>query len=47
MVVEVDVLTYEEASLLIGAKFGAVDALGFENRKEIFRHSVVIRVAPT
>ena len=38
--------TYEEARLLIGAKFGSVDALGFENREEIFRHSVVIRVTP-
>ena len=47
MVVKVDVFTYEEARLLIGAKFGSVDALGFENREEIFRHSVVIRVTPT
>ena len=47
MIVEVDVFTYEEASLLIGAKFGAVDTLSFENRKEIFRHSIVIRISPT
>ena len=47
MIVEVDVFTYEEASLLIGAKFGAVDTLSFENGKEIFCHSIVIRVAPT
>ena len=47
MIVEVDVCTYEEASLLIGAKFGAVDTFGFENGKEIFCHSIVIRVSPT
>ena len=47
MVVEVDVLTYVEESLLIGAKFGSVDTFSFENGKEIFCHSIVIRVAPT
>ena len=47
MIVEMDVLAYEEASLLIGLQLHAVNALGFENREEIFRHSVVIRVALT
>ena len=35
-VVEIDVFIYEEASLLIGLKIGAINALCFENRKEIF-----------
>ena len=30
-----DVFTYEEASLLIGAQFNAMDSLGFENREKI------------
>ena len=47
VVVETYVFTYEEASLLIGAEFYAVDALGFENGEEIFRHCIVIRIAPT
>ena len=47
MVVEVDVFTYEEASLLIGADFHSIDTFGFENREEIFRHSIVIRISPT
>jgi len=38
---------YEEASLLIGAKFSSVETLSFENGKEIFCHSIVTRVAPT
>ena len=45
MVVKVDIGTYEEARLLIGANFGAVDALCFEDRKEIFSHSIVIRIS--
>ena len=36
MIVEMYVLTYEEASLLIGLKFYAVDTFGFEYWKEIF-----------
>jgi hypothetical protein len=36
VVIEPDVCTYEEASLLIGVKFGSVDALGFENGEKIF-----------
>ena len=36
IVVELDVGTYEEARLLIGADFGAVDTLGFKNREKIF-----------
>jgi len=36
MIVEMDVLTYEEASLLIGLKLDSVDTLSFEYRKEIF-----------
>ena len=47
IVVEVYVFIYEEARLLIGFEFGAVYTLGFENGKEFFRRSVVIRVAPT
>ena len=47
MIVEVDVFTYEEASLLIGFEFCAIDALSFENGKEIFSHGVVIRITPT
>ena len=47
IVVEMDVFTYEEARLLIGLKFCALNALCFENRKEIFCHSIVIRVSPT
>lgn len=39
--------TYEEARLLIGFEFGSVDTFGFENRKEIFSHSIVIRISPT
>ena len=39
--------TYDEARLIIGFEFGTVDTLSFENGKEIFRHSVVVRVAPT
>ncbi len=45
VIVKVDVFIYEEASLLIGLKLNAVNALGFENRKEIFCQSVVIRIA--
>ena len=44
VIVEMDVLTYEEASLLIGLEFHAVNALCFKNRKEIFRQSIVIRI---
>ena len=36
IVVELNVCTYEEARLLIGADFRAVDTFGFKNRKEIF-----------
>ena len=46
MVVEVDVLTCGEVSLLIGLKFDAVNTLGFDRREEIFSQSVVIG-APT
>ena len=35
MIVEMDVFTYEEARLLIGFEFGAIDN-GFKNGKEIF-----------
>ena len=35
MIVEVDVFTYEEARLLIGFEFDAIDN-GFKNGKEIF-----------
>ena len=45
MIVEVDVFTYEEARLLIGFEFGSVNTLSFENRKEIFGHSIVVRVS--
>ncbi len=38
VIVEVDVCTYEEACLLIGADFCAIDTFGFDNRKEIFSH---------
>ncbi len=31
MIVEMDVFTYEEASLLIGLKFCAINTLGFKN----------------
>ena len=47
VVVEANIFAYEEARLLIGFEFGAVDTLCFENRKEIFSHSVVIRIPPT
>lgn len=47
MVVEVEVFTYEEASLLIGAKFSSADALGLENRKEVLGYSIVIRISLT
>ena len=47
MVVEVDVFTYEEARILIGFEFGAINTLGFENREEIFSHRIVIRISPT
>lgn len=47
IVVEVDVFTYEEARLLIGFEFGSVDTFGFKNGKEIFSHSIVIRISPT
>ena len=44
MIVEADVLTYEEASLLIGLKFDTVNTLCFENGKEIFCQSIIIRI---
>ena len=47
VVVETYVFTYEEASLLIGFQLRTMDALGFENREEIFRHSIVIRITLT
>ena len=47
MIVEMDVFTYEEARLLIGTDFCAIDTLGFENREKIFSHGIVIRVSPT
>ena len=45
VVAEVDVFTYEEASLLIGARFRAVDALCFQNREKVFGQSIVIRIS--
>jgi hypothetical protein len=45
VIVKVDVFIYEEARLLMGLKLNSVNALGFENRKEIFCQSVVIRIA--
>lgn len=33
MVVEMNVLTYEEARLLIGFKIGSVNTLGFQDKK--------------
>ena len=44
MIVEVDVLIYDEASLLIGLKFDTVNTLCFENGEEIFCQSIVIRI---
>ena len=36
VIVELYIRTYEEARLLIGANFGAVDTFGFEDRGKIF-----------
>ncbi len=44
MVVKIDVLINEEASLLIGLEFNSINTLCFENRKEIFSQSIVIRI---
>ena len=45
VVVEMDVCTYEEACLLIGARARPGKALGFKDREEIFGQSVVIWVS--
>ena len=42
VVVEVDVLPYEEASLLKSFQFHPMNTLSFENGEEIFRHCVII-----
>lgn len=47
MVVEVDEFINEFSGLLEGFDFLAVDTFGFENRKEIFGHGVVIAVPPS
>ena len=44
MIVKMDVLAYEEARLLIGLKFDAIDAFCFEHGKEILSQSIVIRI---
>ena len=45
MVVKVDVAVNHFIGLREGSRFVAVDALCFEDREEIFRHSVVIRIS--
>ena len=47
LIAEPDVLPDEEASLLKSFQFYTVNALGFENREEIFCHSIVIRITLT
>ncbi len=44
MVVEEDVIVDEASSLTESGNFNSVDALGFENRKEVFCWGVVIRI---
>ncbi len=47
VVVELYVCTYKEASFLISFEFGAVDALGFEDREEIFRRKQIVFLQDT
>ena len=44
VVVKLNVCTYEETRLLIGADFRTGNTFGFEDREEIFSRSVVIWV---
>ena len=44
MVVEENVIVDEASSLAESGDFYSVDALGFENRKEVFYWGVVIRI---
>ena len=45
MIVEINEIVNELVSLLESLDFLAVDTFSFKDRKEIFRHSVIVTVA--
>ena len=45
MVVEIDVVVDQYSGLAKGGRKMSVDALRFEDGKEIFRHSIVVAVS--
>ena len=47
MVVKMDISVDHLVGFREGSRFVAIDTLRFEDREEIFRHGIVIRVSPS